>query len=215
MEETKKIIGENLSFLRKNAKITQQEIADMLGYTDKAVSSWEKGNALPDVETLVKLCEIYHVDFNYLLVPLDEHPRVSSLKEERSKLSEVQQALIIGIIIVAIWLIATVVYIYMRVYLPDTSGRWMAFIWSIPISFLITTIVIPIYYRGRHFLIFISSSLLTWTILLSICLQAGVLGYTVWFVMLLGLPIEVVFILWYLFRTGAHPFRNRRDKQKE
>ncbi len=215
MENTKKIIGENLAFLRKNAKLTQQELAEMLGYTDKAVSSWEKGNALPDVETLVTLCEFFHVDFNYLLEPLNEHPRSINIKEERSRLNDVQRALIIGIIIVAIWLIATVVYIYMRVYLPDMQGKWMAFIWSIPISFLIATIVTPIYYKGRHLLIFGSSSLLTWTILLSICLQAGVLGYQVWFVMLLGLPIEVALFLWLLFRTRVRPFKNRRDKQKE
>ncbi len=215
MENTKKIIGENLAFLRKNAKLTQQELAERLGYTDKAVSSWEKGNALPDVETLVTLCEFYHVDFDYLLEPLDEHPRVPNARDERSRLNNVQRTLIIGIIIVAIWLIATVVYIYMRVYLPDMHGKWMAFIWSIPISFLITTIVAPIYYKGRHLLIFVTSSLLTWTIILSVCLQAYVLGYTVWFVMLLGLPIEAVFILWLLFRTGVRPFRNRRDKQKE
>lgn len=43
MEDIKKIIGKNLSLLRKRKKYTQADLADILKYSDKAISKWEKG----------------------------------------------------------------------------------------------------------------------------------------------------------------------------
>ena len=51
MESLRKIIGSNLAELRKERKITQLELAEMFGYAAKAISKWEKGDTLPDVET--------------------------------------------------------------------------------------------------------------------------------------------------------------------
>ena len=43
MEDMKSIIAQNIIRLRKNANMTQAELAEKLSYTDKAVSKWEKG----------------------------------------------------------------------------------------------------------------------------------------------------------------------------
>ena len=64
---TDKSMGEIISTLRKEKKMTQKELADMLNITDKAVSKWERGIACPDTQTLPKLAEILGVSVEELL----------------------------------------------------------------------------------------------------------------------------------------------------
>ena len=59
--------GENLSYYRKKLKITQEELAEKLFVTRQTVSRWETDNALPDVETLVKLCDLLSCDMDTLV----------------------------------------------------------------------------------------------------------------------------------------------------
>lgn len=60
-------IGTYLSELRKYYKITQDELAEKLGVTRQAVSKWERGNTIPDIESLLKLSELYGVTVNDIL----------------------------------------------------------------------------------------------------------------------------------------------------
>ena len=60
-------IGKYLSELRKYYKITQDELASRIGVTRQAVSKWETGVTLPDIETLLKLSEIYGIAINDIL----------------------------------------------------------------------------------------------------------------------------------------------------
>jgi len=67
MENIKEIIAKNLVELRKANKLTQGALAEKLNYSDKAVSRWEHAETLPDIETLCRICDIYGVNFEYLL----------------------------------------------------------------------------------------------------------------------------------------------------
>lgn len=60
-------IGKYLSTLRKYYKITQDELANRLGVTRQAISKWETGATIPDVELLMKLSELYGVTINDIL----------------------------------------------------------------------------------------------------------------------------------------------------
>ena len=52
MKDLKETVAEKLVFLRRENKLTQAELAEKLNYSDKSVSKWERGEALPDVEVL-------------------------------------------------------------------------------------------------------------------------------------------------------------------
>ena len=54
----KETVRENLIKLRKEHKFTQIELAERIGYSDKAISRWETGEVNPDIETLEKLAGI-------------------------------------------------------------------------------------------------------------------------------------------------------------
>ncbi len=59
-------IGKFISELRKEKNMTQQELADKLGVTDRAISHWENGRRLPDYSLLPTLCEILSISINEL-----------------------------------------------------------------------------------------------------------------------------------------------------
>lgn len=61
------MIGENLQILRKGKGLTQEELAEKLGVSRQAVSKWETGEAYPETETFLKLCELYGVTADELL----------------------------------------------------------------------------------------------------------------------------------------------------
>lgn len=57
-------IGFEIAKKRKEKKLTQRELADMLNVTDKTISRWEKGNSIPDIYSLKKLAYILDIDLN-------------------------------------------------------------------------------------------------------------------------------------------------------
>ena len=60
-------IGEFIAALRKEQNLTQLELANKLGVTDRAVSKWENGRGLPDISLIVPLCEALSISVNELL----------------------------------------------------------------------------------------------------------------------------------------------------
>lgn len=60
-------IGQFIYKCRKEKNLTQKDIADKLGITNKAVSKWEKGYSLPDYSLLIPLCNILDITINDLL----------------------------------------------------------------------------------------------------------------------------------------------------
>ncbi len=60
-------IGLFIKTARQKQHLTQKQLADLLTISDKTVSKWERGNGLPDVSLLPKLCEILQIDMDKLL----------------------------------------------------------------------------------------------------------------------------------------------------
>ena len=59
-------IGKFIAELRKEKNMTQQELADKLGVTDRAISHWENGRRLPEYSLLKDLCCILSISINEL-----------------------------------------------------------------------------------------------------------------------------------------------------
>ncbi|MBQ8496391.1 MAG: helix-turn-helix domain-containing protein [Clostridia bacterium] len=57
----------NLSTLRRNADMTQSELADKLNLTRQAVSRYEKGDSFPDISILVKIAKIFNISIDELI----------------------------------------------------------------------------------------------------------------------------------------------------
>lgn len=59
-------IGKFISLKRKEKNITQSELAEKLGMTDRAISKWENGVCLPDANNMLELCRILGITINDL-----------------------------------------------------------------------------------------------------------------------------------------------------
>ncbi|MBE5820571.1 MAG: helix-turn-helix transcriptional regulator [Clostridiales bacterium] len=60
-------IGSFIAECRRNKKLTQLQLAEKLGITDKAVSKWETGKGLPDASIMIDLCDELDISVNELL----------------------------------------------------------------------------------------------------------------------------------------------------
>ena len=60
-------IGRFIAECRKKANLTQVQLAEKLGITDKAISKWERGVAMPDTSIMLELCDILGISVNELL----------------------------------------------------------------------------------------------------------------------------------------------------
>ena len=60
-------IGKFISIVRKDKKLTQKNLADKLGITDRAISKWENGRSMPDLSLLKPLCDTLDITINELL----------------------------------------------------------------------------------------------------------------------------------------------------
>lgn len=60
-------IGKFIAQCRKNKKMTQQDLAEKLGVTDKSIGNWENGRNMPDLSLFKPLCEQLDITINDLL----------------------------------------------------------------------------------------------------------------------------------------------------
>lgn len=63
----KQTLGMTIASLRKERSLTQLELAEMMGVTDKAVSKWERDLCCPDVNSLPKLAEVFGTSVDELM----------------------------------------------------------------------------------------------------------------------------------------------------
>ena len=74
-------LGSAIAALRKQKDMTQQELADYMGVSDKAVSKWEREQSLPDVYALARLADLFGVTTDQLL-GTDPKPTPKEARQE-------------------------------------------------------------------------------------------------------------------------------------
>lgn len=60
-------LAENLQYLRAREGITQEQLAERLDVSRQSVSKWESSASYPEMDTILKLCDMFHVDMDSLL----------------------------------------------------------------------------------------------------------------------------------------------------
>lgn len=59
--------GENLQFLRKRSGLTQEDLAEKMEVSRQSVSKWESNSAYPEMDAILRLCDLFHCDMDTLL----------------------------------------------------------------------------------------------------------------------------------------------------
>ncbi len=181
------IIAKNIAAARKNSKMTQAELAEQIGYSDKAVSKWERGEGIPDVPTLVKLSEVFGTNIGYF-VSEEPTPAPITHRHEHNRAH-----LIIAILsVVFVWFIAVVTFVSFGMS-GAVARPWMVYIAAIPVSFIVLLVFNSIW--GNITLNLPIMSALIWTAITFTYLMLN--NENRWMLFLVGIPLQISSFLWY------------------
>ena len=155
MEKLNKIVGENLTFLRKNSGLTQLEFGEKFSYSDKTVSRWEQGDIIPSVEVLKQIADFYEVSVDFLLT---EHNETADFfKIIKSTPNYRNKIILITLAIVFLFSIAVTIYVASIFNLNETDPTknrwWTVFLWTVPIAFLTIAISVKRVFHNRKWML--------------------------------------------------------------
>ncbi len=194
MDNLEQIVAANLTELRKAQKWTQAELAEKINYSDKSVSKWERGDALPDLKVLKQMADLFGVTLDYFIT------ENAAAEKEKFNFPKSEKGYRIGVELLAvciIWLIAVAVYISTELYYAP--GMWMAFVWAVPAS----SLVLAVFSQHWNFrvCIIVFRSLFCWTLIAAIYLQILISNtHNLWMLFLIGIPAQAAIVLWAQIR---------------
>jgi len=190
-------LAKNLVYYRKEAGLTQLELAEEFNYSDKSVSKWERGEGFPDVFVLKSLADFYGITVDDLYS--SERKKIVTQNHSLSK-----QVFIKVLSILTGWTVTIVTFFFLNIFLDEVAFRsWILFIYGA----LITGILLLIFdfiYRHR-FLRMVDTSIIIWVGALSIFLTlisvTNVNPLNMALIFIVAIPLQVLDIVWFLFGT--------------
>ncbi len=192
MEELNKIISKNLVNLRTKSGLTQLQVAEKINYSDKSISKWERGDAIPDIPVMLQLASLYGVTLDDIVK--DYGKKEIKPKTKKFKLS--QHALISIIAFSFVWFLATigfaVVYGFYNIY----DKAYLSFIVAIPISFLVLMVFSFCWYP--YFISSIFSSIFLWTTILAITQCINTIN--IWLLYIIVIPLQLIIIFGFFLK---------------
>ena len=187
LSELKLISASNIIKLRTGAGLTQAELGEKLNYSDKTISKWERGEAIPDAYVLTQMAEIFGVTVDYLLSSHDawESPEQQAARQEEAGYSV---NMIIAISVLGVWTMALTIFVML--WLFDII-LWETFVVALPVSILTYMVLICVFRRRRHLQFVIAAFVLSLFILLYFTLPMQ----KPWQLFLIAIPAEIIVFL--------------------
>ena len=185
-----KILSKNLVHYRQLSGLTQAELANKINYSDKSISKWERGDGLPDVSVLVLLSNIYGISMNDFFIDL-KTTNVLPKKHHRNK--RLYISILSGTLV---WFIAALSFAILFIIPATHNYAWFSFIYAIPICGIILTVFSSMW--GNSWTRIISTSIILWGLLTSLCLSLNIIKY-IWILFSAGGFFEILIILWFIF----------------
>lgn len=198
--DVKENLAKNLIIYRKANKLTQAELAEKINYSDKAVSKWERGEAVPDLNVLKQLADFYGTTIDTLL----KEPKEEIEQQNNTHKNLPKKRLIICLCSAGlVWLVAIVAYSFIGVIFPNLlEYAWLSIIYAVPITFIVLLVLTSVW--GKNIANAVYTSLLVWTTILAVFLSIVNLvanpGKTMWMMFLVGIPLQVLIILWWTYK---------------
>ncbi len=209
MKDIKSVVSANLGILRKQKGITQAELAEKLNYSDKAISRWEKGDTLPDINVLYELCEFYGITMNDLTSEECTAPQIDEALKHQ-KMYRIWTCTLAG---ATVWLFATLWFVFN---LDTPRSLWITFLWALPISCAIVMII------GRamfNWIVhFILASVTVWSTIAALYFHIMFFGSgeNFWYLFIVGVPLQaMVFLFQRTWLTAILSKKKKKQKMEE
>ena len=210
-ESLRSVIAMNLSELRKGRGMTQQDLAEKLNYTDKAISKWERAESVPDILVLKQIADMFGVTVDYLLC--ETHDEILTHNEEEEKKAHAEavkrqqsiraRGFVTGMSVLLVWMAALVLFIVFDTVSANPLFQWFVFACAICASLILWLVMNSIWFnRRRNYLII---SLLMWSFLILLFMTVWFLAdRLLWLMFILGIPGQAIIIMWSRLKQSGN-----------
>lgn len=207
LDELKLVAAGNLINLRTAAGLTQAELGAKLNYSDKSISKWERGEAIPDAYVLTQMAELFGVTVDYILTSHDAwEPTV--IPEDPKQDVVYSTSVIIAISVVGVWTLALTAFV--ALWLADVV-RWQIFVAALPVSVLTWMVLLCVFHR-THYLKYVVA---LFVLSLFVAFYLLFLNHNPWQIFLILAMAEIIVFL--SFHVQQRPKKNaaaRAEKPK-
>lgn len=145
LSELKLVTASNIIKLRTGAGMTQAELGAALNYSDKTISKWERGEAIPDAWVLTQMAEIFGVSVDMLLSSHDRWQPAPDPDAVPDRSYSVN--MIIAVAVIGVWTLALTAFV--ALWLVGII-RWQIFVVALPVSILTYLVLICVFGKRRH-----------------------------------------------------------------
>lgn len=201
LNELKLVTASNIIKLRTGKGLTQAELGAQLNYSDKTISKWERGEAIPDAYVLTQLSELFGVSVDFILSSHDkwEKPKENEVEEVRYSVEHVIAIVVIGVLtayliaFVTLWLLGIV--------------EWRLFLFALSSSLLAYLVMICVYKRKRQLQYVIALFVASLLLIVYFFLPSA----NLWQLFLVLIPSEVLVFLACNVKKHRHPRAKKRE----
>ncbi|MBO4847876.1 MAG: helix-turn-helix transcriptional regulator [Clostridia bacterium] len=212
MEQLRRIIASNIAALRQKAGMTQQDLAEKLNYTDKAVSKWERGESVPDISVLKRLADIFGVTVDRLISDpgaeqtpteqADDGVRAAAHEQQTNmaKLASIfgfrseRKFTVTLMAAAAVWFAAVTAFALLTVFAPQYPRPWICFLIAVPATAIVLLIFNILWGRMQNSFALMAACV--WTILGALFIFF--IKHQPWTIFLIGIPAQAILLLWQI-----------------
>ena len=208
----KEIISRNIGNLRKEKGLTQIELADALHYSNKAISKWEKGDSLPDAETLYEIAKFFNVSIEYLFT---NHDEVILSKEQANKIRKKEIIFYTSLVTIVGLLVYSFIALIFSI-IPQLSKNNVITILLLDGAGVIAIIlIIQICLKVKKYITLLLS-LLIWD--LTIGLNLLFWEYSINYIYIIAILLQIIVIItpiFYRYLILDMPILKKKDNDKQ
>lgn len=194
-EELYLVVAKNISDLRRAKGMTQLDLAERIHYSDKTVSKWERAEAIPDMETLLLLADVFGVTVNDIVYKKS----TSTPKVTKDKFTWTHFYITLISICVPYLLIA-LVSLFLGIFAPDFFKVWFVRIifYGVSASFVVWLVFAVLWWPSLWEQII--CSFLVWSVAISINISFKTVGTLL--IYGVAIVLQIAIVLWWLLKRA-------------
>lgn len=190
MDDLRSNIAKNMAALRQAAGMTQAELAELLCYSDKSVSKWERAESTPDIIVLKAIADRFSVTVDYLITAHDD---AEPIPDDRQT-TFISKRRIIAVAVLGVYAIAFLVFVIL--WLSGTLTG-MPFAIATPVALVTALVLHSIWQSGKYNFYIVSGLMISIFALLYFIF----ISFNPWQIFLLAIPSEIIIFIAFHLRS--------------
>lgn len=196
--DIKQNVANNITQLRKKNHWTQADLAEKINYSDKAVSKWERGEAVPDIDTLYLLAELFGVTVDYFLHDDKDVQKEFVTPKVRGLFKKMAVLFLCSL---AALLVSLIVFM-IGYYRTGKFTFWIAFVWATPLIAVFTYAFFRIINVWLGELISACFIVITLSACAYLTVSLAIGNYSLWMIWLITVLLVGAVILFHFMKRG-------------